>query len=134
MEFLTFWKIPGMSRTLPTGTDIRAMRSSTEVTDVSYTSVTLMWPQKKKSIHARNLAGQCIGPPQPIHRCPKVTSNCRRTSFVIFGGAPSWWYHMQWRNDGGTCAESSSSSRTCCKKIRYALPSKRLCRKYGPMT
>ena len=58
MEFLTFWKIPGLSRTLPTATDIRAMRSSTEVTGVSYTKLS-----KNKSIHeTQRRSPYMIGP------------------------------------------------------------------------
>ncbi|GFX36141.1 transposable element Tc3 transposase [Trichonephila clavipes] len=49
MEFLTFWKIPGMSRILPAAADSRAMRSSTEGKD--YLCISF---QKKKSIHDRS--------------------------------------------------------------------------------
>ncbi|GFV51554.1 hypothetical protein TNCV_3260941 [Trichonephila clavipes] len=53
IEFLTFWKIPGMPRILPTATNIRAMRSSTEGTGLSYTKL-VMRRQKKQPLHDKS--------------------------------------------------------------------------------
>ena len=131
IEFLTFWKIPGMSRTIPAATDIRAMRSSTEVTSVSCTKL-LMWPPKEK-VQSRsgwpmNRATTTYPPLSKGY--VEMSTNASR----VMWRRPVLLYHMQWCNDGGTCAASSSSGRTCCKKFRYTLPSKRLGRRYGPMT
>ncbi|GBL55963.1 hypothetical protein AVEN_68114-1, partial [Araneus ventricosus] len=39
MEFLTFWKIPGMSRIFPAATEMPDTTSSTESTGISYNNV-----------------------------------------------------------------------------------------------
>ena len=122
MEFLTFWKIPGMSRTLPAATDIWMMRSSTEVTGVSYSKL-LMWPQKNKSIHDRSgdLAGQWIGSPRPIHRCLKMSSRCRRTSVV-----------EEPRHAGTTCSGAMTEEHARSQVVQAELVAKKSGMPYRP--
>ncbi|GBM00796.1 hypothetical protein AVEN_257327-1 [Araneus ventricosus] len=52
MEFLTFWKIPGMPRISQAATEMRATTSSTESTGDSYTNVFIS-PQQNKCRHDR---------------------------------------------------------------------------------
>lgn len=127
MDSLTFWKMPGISRT---ATDIHATISISLSTGMSYTIFfTETQIKKVNGDKFDHRCGQDFAPPRPTHLSLKFLVKQSCSSFAYYLGAPSCRKYI-WRGiTTGTSLRKLGS--TVLKNKKWFAPSKPDGSKYG---